>query len=151
MYQETANDERRLFKRYFMESPVLITGDSLVGLIRDLSCGGCSFRYVRKKTDLSQAVKGDYELSLDPLGLAQVKVRTVEDLPEFDKVTSLAGTMHVRRVKFIGLSLLQLRRVQEYIRKNCKEADDEQAGLSGEALLAAPRTKASLLQINPGC
>jgi len=151
MYQETAYDERRLFKRYFMESPVLITGDSLVGLIKDLSCGGCSFRYVRKKNQQPHAVAGDYQLCLDPLGLAQVTVRTIEDLPEFDKVNSLAGSMHVRRIKFVGLSLLQLRRVQEYIRKNCREADDEPDDLSAEAHLAVPRPKTSLLQINPGC
>lgn len=153
MYQDTACDDRRLFKRYSMEAPVLITGDSLVGLIRDLSCGGCSFRYVKKKYEIESLPGTEYSLCLDPLGMAKVRVQTVEDLPEYGTVDNLAGTMHLRRVKFADLNLLQMRSLQQYLRKNCKAVDESSLELPAAGLLRPKSAKANLLSIgpSPGC
>lgn len=129
MIQQTARDDRRLFKRYSIEEPVLITGDNLVGLIKDLSCGGCSFQYVKKRHEIQSQPGVAYWLCLDPLGMAKVRVQTVEDLPEHEAGDNLAGSMHLRRVKFADLNLLQLENLLQFIGTNCKSADVEAAAL----------------------
>lgn len=114
--------DRRLFKRYELKKPCLVSGDNIVGLIKDLSCGGCSFHYVKKKGQDSGAVE---KLCIEPLGMAEVEVEVIEDRPSIEEGEHCLATMHLRRVKFVGLNLLQLRSLQEYIRRKAEFADEE--------------------------
>ncbi len=118
-----AEKDRRLFKRYSLKKPCLVTGDNLVGLIKDISCGGCSFQYVKKRAENSNA--SIRELCLEPLGMAEVQVEIVEDLPGINEGEHTFATMYLRRVKFLGLSLLQMRSLQEYIRRNADFSAEE--------------------------
>lgn len=111
-----AEKDRRVFKRYSLQKPCLITGNDMVGLIKDVSCGGCSFLYVKKGGEKGNASMK--QMCLEPLGMVQVQVEVVEDLPRINEREHSFATMYLRRVKFVGLSLLQMRSLQEYIRRN---------------------------------
>ena len=153
MDQQAIGDERRLFRRYAMEEPVLITGDNLVGLVKDLSCGGCSFRYLKKRHETESLPGGEYALCLDPLDMATVRVQTVEEVPEYEAADSLAGTMYLRRVKFDDLNPLQLQSLLQFIRKNCMATYEESLALREAGLLHAKSAKANLSGVSPspGC
>ena len=57
--------------------------------------------------------------------MTEVQVEVIEDRPSTDEREHALVTMHLRRVKFVGLSLLQMRSLQEYIRKRVESADEE--------------------------
>ena len=148
---QTPMNDRRLFKRYSIDKPVLITGDRLVGLIKDLSCGGCSFRYLKKRQDIDSLSGAHYWLYLDPLGMSKVRVQTVEDLPEHSAAGNMAGSMHLRRVRFTDLNHLQLQSLMEFFSSNCWTADEENLVLPKSGPVQINKPKATLLGISPSC
>ncbi len=143
--------DRRLFKRYKLQKPCLVTGDNLVGLIKDLSCGGCSFQYVKKKGLDSDAALS--RLGIEPLGMGEVQVEVVEDRSSIEEREHSFVTMHLRRVKFVGLSLLQMRSLQEYIRKRVEFSGEEKAEdlVSNKLSLLPPRATGSMAGASAAC
>lgn len=127
-----AEKDRRLFKRYSLKKPCLVTGGNMVGLIKDISCGGCSFQYVKKRGEESDVSLR--KLCFEPLGMAQVQVEVIEDLPSINEREHSFAIMYLRRVRFVGLNLLQMRSLQEFLRRNAvftaeeKTAEVEVAG-----------------------
>jgi len=151
MHRAIECKDRRLFKRYDLEGPVLVTGDNLVGLVKNISCGGCAFYYVKKREAGRDDAVEDGFLCLEPLGMVKVRVQTVEDYPVWGDVSSAAGTMHVRRIRFMDLNVLQMRSLQEYIRKYGKAADEEKTEHSETKTVSSVQSAINLVPASPGC
>jgi hypothetical protein len=150
MHKAIACKDRRLFKRYDLEGPVLVTGDNLVGLIKNISCGGCAFYYVKKKEAGQDDIEDGF-LCLEPLGMVKVRVQTVEDCPVWGDVSSAAGTMYVRRIRFMDLNVLQMRSLQEYIRRYGRAADEEKTELSETKTVSPALPVIDIVPATPGC
>ncbi|MEW6429431.1 MAG: PilZ domain-containing protein [Thermodesulfobacteriota bacterium] len=112
MLRNPLNDERRVFLRCPAGPATLVLQGQLVGLIKDISCGGCAFHYVA--SDLKDAGATD-RLTLEPLGMQEVRIRMVDDLPVHKKNSSLH--VRLRRVQFLDLTAMQMRRLQVYLRR----------------------------------
>jgi len=137
-----AEKERRLFKRYILKEPCLVTGDNMVGLIRDISCGGCSFQHVKKKNVTEDS--SSRMLFFEPLGMTRVRVEVIEDVARINENKHSYATMYTRRVKFVGLSLLQMRSLQEFIRRRGifpADAEEEKEAAAKKKLTLLPTKK----------
>ena len=140
--------DRRLFKRYSLKEPCLVTGDNLVGLIKDISCGGCSFQHVKKQGMDDDAASR--MLCFEPLGMARIQVEVVEDVPSVDEQKTAYATMYLRRVKFVGLSLLQMRSLQEFIRRKAVLPGEEKTEEVAKNVTQLPK-RMRLHAASPAC
>lgn len=125
--------EQRASERRVSSHPSLAMVGNVVGLIRDISLGGCSFHYVRdRELDSVGSTEGRF-LIVEPLGMSRVKVQVIDDAVASDGSGTGVRELRVRRVRFVSLSQKQREQLKAFL-QSAKTSDIVSANecLAGE-------------------